>query len=111
MLDSVLNKEDVMNYLTKRVQPDRSKINMHEAFEVKYRTHALGISKEQLQKAVDTVGNSAAAVRKELAAGEGAGHNSADGDPGAGRERDGRRKPSSSSRSTEVNPGRGSRHA
>jgi hypothetical protein len=61
-----------MNHLTKRVQPDRSKINMHEAFEVKYWTHALGISKEQLQKAIDTVGNSAAAVRKELAAGGGA---------------------------------------
>ncbi len=72
MLDSVLHEEDVMNHLTKRVQPDRSKINMHEAFEVKYWTHALGISKEQLQKAVDTVGNSAAAVRKELAVGEGA---------------------------------------
>jgi len=56
-----------MDNLTKRGQPDRSKINMHEAFEVKYWTHALGISKEELQKAVDKVGNSAAAVRKELA--------------------------------------------
>ena len=57
-----------MDNLTKRAQPDRSKINMHEAYEVKYWTHALGVSKEQLQKAVDKVGNSAAAVRKELAA-------------------------------------------
>ncbi|MBR0787417.1 DUF3606 domain-containing protein [Bradyrhizobium iriomotense] len=57
-----------MDNLTKRVQPDRSKINMHEAFEVKYWTHALGVSKEELQKAVDKVGNSAAIVRKELAA-------------------------------------------
>jgi hypothetical protein len=56
-----------MDNLTKRGQPDRSKINMHEAFEVKYWTHAIGISKEELQKAVDKVGNSAAAVRKELA--------------------------------------------
>ena len=56
-----------MDHLTKRGQPDRSKINMHEAYEVKYWTHALGISKEELQKAVDKVGNSAAAVRKELA--------------------------------------------
>ncbi|CUU16758.1 hypothetical protein ABIB94_008452 [Bradyrhizobium sp. JR7.2] len=56
-----------MDHLTKRGQPDRSKINMHEAFEVKYWTHALGVSKEELQKAVDKVGNSAAAVRKELA--------------------------------------------
>ena len=52
--------------LTQRHQPDRSKINMHEDYEVKYWTHALGVSKEQLQKAVDKVGNSAAAVRKEL---------------------------------------------
>ncbi|MFK4507042.1 DUF3606 domain-containing protein [Bradyrhizobium daqingense] len=54
--------------LTKRDQRDRSKINMHEAFEVKYWTKELGVSKDELQKAVDKVGNSAAAVRKELAA-------------------------------------------
>ena len=52
--------------LTNRLQPDRSKINMHEDYEVKYWTHALGVSREQLQKAVDKVGNSAATVRKEL---------------------------------------------
>ena len=56
-----------MDSLTRRAQPDRSKINMHQAFEVKYWTHALGVSKERLQQAVDKVGNSAAAVRKELA--------------------------------------------
>ena len=44
-----------MDSLTKRAQPDRSKINMHEAFEVKYWSHALGVSKEELQKAVDKV--------------------------------------------------------
>ena len=52
--------------LTKRHQPDRSKINMHEDFEVKYWTKELGVSKEQLQRAVDKVGNSAAAVRREI---------------------------------------------
>jgi hypothetical protein len=52
--------------LTKRAQPDRSKINMHEDYEVKHWTHALGVSKDELQKAVAKVGNSAAAVRKEL---------------------------------------------
>ena len=56
-----------MDNLTKREQPDRSKINMHEAYEVKYWTHALGVSRDKLQKVVDKVGNSAAAVRKELA--------------------------------------------
>ena len=57
-----------MDNLTKKDQRDRSKINMSEDFEVKYWTKALGISREELQKAVDKVGNSAAAVRKELAA-------------------------------------------
>ena len=52
--------------LTNRIQPDRSKINMHEDHEVKYWSHALGVSRETLQRAVDKVGNSAAAVRKEL---------------------------------------------
>ena len=57
-----------MDNLTKKGQRDRSKINMHEDFEVKYWTHALGISREKLQQVVEKVGNSAAAVRKELAA-------------------------------------------
>ena len=55
-----------MDNLTKREQPDRSKINMHQPHEVKYWTHALEVSRDELQKAVDKVGNSAAAVRKEL---------------------------------------------
>jgi hypothetical protein len=55
-----------MDRLTKKEQPDRSKINMHQPHEVKYWTHALGVSSEDLQRAVDKVGNSAAAVRKEL---------------------------------------------
>jgi hypothetical protein len=55
-----------MDKLTKREQPDRSKINMHEPIEVKYWTRELGVSIEQLLKAVDKVGNSAATVRKEL---------------------------------------------
>jgi hypothetical protein len=55
-----------MDNLTKRDQPDRSKINMSENFEVKYWLKALGVSKDQLQRVVEKVGNSAAAVRKEL---------------------------------------------
>ena len=57
-----------MDHLTKKEQPDRSKIHMHEAYEVKYWAHELGVSREKLRKLVDKVGNSAAAVRKELAA-------------------------------------------
>jgi hypothetical protein len=53
--------------LTKRDQLDRSKINMHQAHEVHYWTKHHNISKEELQRAIDKVGNSAAAVRKELA--------------------------------------------
>jgi hypothetical protein len=52
---------------TKLTQPDRSKIHMHHQLEVKFWTHALGVSKQELQKAVDKVGNAAATVRKELA--------------------------------------------
>ena len=57
-----------MDSVIHRGQPDRSLINMHEDYEVKYWTKHLGVSKEELQKVVDKVGNSAAAVRKELAA-------------------------------------------
>jgi 3-oxoacyl-[acyl-carrier-protein] synthase III len=41
---------------------------MHEDFEIKCWTKQLGVSRDELQKVVDKVGNSAAAVRKELAA-------------------------------------------
>jgi hypothetical protein len=55
-----------MDNLIKRDQPDRSKINMSEDFEVKYWLKALGVSRDELKRAVEKVGNSAAAVRKEL---------------------------------------------
>ena len=50
----------------RRGQPDRSKINMNEDYEVRYWIKHLGISKQELAKVVEKVGNSAAAVRKEL---------------------------------------------
>ncbi len=52
--------------LASRGQPDRSLINMSEDHEVKYGTKHLGISREELQRAIDKVGNSAAGVRKQL---------------------------------------------
>jgi hypothetical protein len=61
-------EETDMDDLNKKGSQDRSKINMHEPYEVKYWTKELGVDKQQLQKLVDKVGNSAAAVRKELAA-------------------------------------------
>jgi hypothetical protein len=61
-------QEDHMDDLKKTGYQDRSKINMHEPHEVQCWTKHLGVSKEQLQKAVDKVGNGAAAVKKQLAA-------------------------------------------
>ena len=55
-----------MDHLKKRGAPDRSKINMHEPNELKCWIKELGVNKDQLQNLVDKVGNSVAAVRKEL---------------------------------------------
>ena len=49
-----------------RGQPDRSKIDMSEDYEVKYWTRHFGVSREELQRVVDRVGNSAKAVAKEF---------------------------------------------
>jgi uncharacterized protein DUF3606 len=54
--------------LTHKVQPDRSKINMRDPHELQYWVKHLNVTSEDLQKAVEKVGNSAAAVRKELTA-------------------------------------------
>lgn len=63
---TVLPVEETMAGLIKKSTPDRSKINTREAWEMKYWTKALGVSKQELLRAVDRVGNSASAVRKEL---------------------------------------------
>ena len=55
-----------MDHLKKRGAPDRSKINMHEPNELKRWIKELGVNRDQLQNLVDKVGNSVAAVRKEL---------------------------------------------
>jgi len=52
--------------LNKRGQQDRTRINMHEEHEVRYWTEALGVTRDELQRAVDQVGVSAAAVREHL---------------------------------------------
>ena len=51
---------------TKRVQPDRSKINLDQPCELKYWMRALKVSEEEIRAAIEKVGNSAATVRKEL---------------------------------------------
>ena len=55
-----------MDDLKRKGAADRSKINIHEVWEVEYWTRELGASKDELQRVVDKVGNSVAAVRKEL---------------------------------------------
>ena len=55
-----------MDSLTKREQPDRRKIDLRQPHELKYWSHALGASKQELCAAIEKTGNSAAAVRKEL---------------------------------------------
>ena len=62
--------------MTRKETADRSKIHVANANEVKCWAHKLGISMDELRIIVEKVGNSAAAVRKELAmeAGDDASH-------------------------------------
>ena len=55
-----------MNILTRKETADRSKIHVADATEIKCWAHKLGISMDELRIIVEKVGNSAAAVRKEL---------------------------------------------
>ena len=50
----------------KRGPADRTRIAMGEEHEVRYWTEELGVSREELQAAVDAAGNSAEDVRKYL---------------------------------------------
>jgi hypothetical protein len=52
--------------LEQRGPQDRSRINVHESWEVAYWTKELGVSKEELEKAVKAAGPSASAVRQHL---------------------------------------------
>jgi hypothetical protein len=52
--------------LQKAGQQDRSRINVHEEWEVRHWTEALGVPREELEKAVSEVGVSADAVRQHL---------------------------------------------
>jgi hypothetical protein len=45
---------------------DRDKINVNEDYELRDWSKKFGVSKEELKKAVQKVGNSAEAVRKQL---------------------------------------------
>jgi hypothetical protein len=51
----------------KVVRPMRTHIDMSHETRMRYWTRHLGVSGDDLQKAIDKVGNSASAVRKQLA--------------------------------------------
>lgn len=52
--------------LNNRGPVDRSLISLAESHEVQYWTQAMGVSIDELKRAVDKVGHSAAKVREEL---------------------------------------------
>jgi hypothetical protein len=68
MLRSSLSfKEATMSdNLQSRGPQDRSRINLHEKWEVQYWTKELGVTEEELQEAVKTAGSSVNAVREHL---------------------------------------------
>jgi hypothetical protein len=51
-----------------KINPDRSKIILKHDDHVKYWTRHFGVTKDELARAIERVGNSAAAVRKQLSA-------------------------------------------
>jgi hypothetical protein len=51
---------------TKKLTPDRGRIDTSDVDQIKYLSRHLGVSEEELLRAVDKVGNSTSAVRKEL---------------------------------------------
>jgi hypothetical protein len=56
-----------MKISRKAMRPIRAHIDVSEDKQMRYWTKHLSISRDDLQKAIDKVGNSAAAVRKQLA--------------------------------------------
>ena len=51
-----------------KITPDRSKILIEREDHVKYWTRHFDVTKDELARAIERVGNSAAAVRKQLGA-------------------------------------------
>jgi hypothetical protein len=50
----------------KKVTPDRSKISLDDPTEARYWSKALRVDRGTIARAIEKVGNAAAAVRKEL---------------------------------------------
>jgi len=55
-----------MDDKTKTGSPDSKLINTSESYEVEYWSKKFGVTTEQLKAAVKAVGNSVAAVKKQL---------------------------------------------
>ena len=55
-----------MSALKKSVHPIRVHIDLSSETQIRYWTKHLRVSSDDLQKAIDKVGNSASAVRKQL---------------------------------------------
>jgi Protein of unknown function (DUF3606) len=51
---------------TSKIVPDRGKIAVQDPEELKYWCRRLDVTPEELQRAIDKVGNAATCVRKEL---------------------------------------------
>jgi hypothetical protein len=62
----VITEAAMADNLNDRDQQDRSRINMSEDWEVQYWTRELGVTREELARAVRVAGNSVAAVRQQL---------------------------------------------
>jgi Protein of unknown function (DUF3606) len=56
--------------ILKTVNHDRSKIVLEQEDQIKHWIRHLGVTRDELARVVEKVGNSPAAVRKELAAGK-----------------------------------------
>ena len=54
---------------TQRGSPDNKRIDIHDPDEVRNWTQSLGVSKEELEKAVQAAGTSASKVREFLSRG------------------------------------------
>jgi hypothetical protein len=61
------SKENIMSdNLQERGPQDRSRINVHEEWELRYWTKELGLSADELRQAVKDAGTSVKAVREHL---------------------------------------------
>jgi hypothetical protein len=68
-LTLIIKEATMSDNLNNRGQQDRSRINVHEKWEVDYWTKELGVTKEELEQAVKNAGPTVNAVRQHLSAG------------------------------------------